>query len=206
MFRKYFITGLLITVLSGVFWLSLATPAQADGYLQQPTIELPTVTGTPSGPIVTVNLDQDQINVRSGPNTSFPKVGVLLAGQQSPGLGRSPGGEWILIVYPGVSSGSAWVYAPLVTVTGGDLNVVEIPPTPTLLYTATVDPTLAAQFIVTSVPTRLPTFPAPAPLSVPTFTAPVSAADSGGMPTGLIVMILLIVGGLGGVISVLRGS
>jgi hypothetical protein len=60
----------------------------------------------------------------------IPEVGVLLAGQQSPGLAVA-GGEWILIVYPGVS-GVCMGYAP-----GDgdrrDLNVVEYP-TPTCLH------------------------------------------------------------------------
>ena len=50
----------------------------------------------------------------------------------------------------------------------GPLPIVEPPPSPTPQYTATIDPTLAAQFVITIQPTRLPTFTEPAPIVIPT--------------------------------------
>jgi len=182
------------------------TPVEASGFPQQPTVMIATVTGTPIGAAVTVKSDQEQINVRSGPGTLYPKVGVLMAGQIIPAKGKSPGGEWILVEYPGVDGGTAWLYAPLVDlVPGSVLEIVEPPPTPTPLSTATINPTLAAQFIVTTVPTRLPTFTPPPPLQIPTF----QAADGGGMntkiPPGMVIISLLTIGALLGVVSFTQG-
>jgi hypothetical protein len=63
-----------------------------NGLNQQPTVAIPTVTGTPIGPyIIVVSDPEDQINVRSGPGTEYPKIGVLLNRQQAPAVGRLPG-------------------------------------------------------------------------------------------------------------------
>ena len=59
--------------------------AYAEQLSQQPTVALPTVTGTPKGVMVSVNLNQEEaINVRSGPSTLFDIVGQLLPGQSVP--------------------------------------------------------------------------------------------------------------------------
>ncbi|NLF50056.1 MAG: hypothetical protein GX577_02870 [Leptolinea sp.] len=202
--RWFLLTGCLVSLTIILFGLQM-TPVEASGLPQLPTVSIPTVTGTPIGAAVTVKLDQEQINVRSGPGTLYPKVGVLLAGQVIPAKGKSPGGDWILVDYPGVEGGTAWLYAPLVDlVPGSVLNVVEPPPTPTPQITATIDPTLAAQFIVTSVPTRLPTFTPPGPLVIPTFQNVEASAINTGVPPGLIIISLLTIGGLLGVVSFIQ--
>ncbi len=172
---------------------------------QQPTGSIPTVTGTPTGAIVRVTYPE-QINVRGGPSTYFyPIVGVLLPGQEVEVVGRSPGGEWLQIRYPGVPGNVAWVHAPLVTfVVNGVIPVVEPPPTATPVTTPTIDPTLAAAFIVPATPTRLPTFTPPPPLAVPTFTEALSAG--GGVPRGLVIFSLGFVGLLAALISWLGGQ
>lgn len=171
---------------------------------QQDTPVIPTVTGTPYGPYIIVNSDQDQINVRSGPNVANDKIGVLLSGQKAPALGRYD--VWILIEYPGVPGGKGWVYASLVSLFGGEVPEVEPPATPTPLYTLTIDPTLAAQFIITIEPSRLPTFTPPVPLLNPTL--PVEESDSvvmRNLPVGMIIIGLAILGGFFGLVSLLRG-
>jgi uncharacterized protein YraI len=205
LFTRILITGGLISIAS-LLVVTQFSQVEASGLPQQPTVLIATVTGTPIGAAVTVKSDQEQINVRSGPGTLYPKVGVLLAGQVIPAKGKSPGGEWILVEYPGVEGGTAWLYAPLVDlVPGSVLEVVEPPPTPTPLSTATIDPTLAAQFIVTTVPTRLPTFTPPPPLQIPTF----QPADSGGVntkiPPGMLIISLVTIGALLGVVSFTQG-
>lgn len=108
--------------------LSVSPASAGEQGLQQPTVDVPTVTGTPPGPTARVNLDNDQINVRSGPGTDYAEVGILIAGQTVPALGRSAGGSWIQIGYAGVEGGVAWVYSPLVTVLRvNDLDIVEAP-------------------------------------------------------------------------------
>lgn len=188
-----------------LLFVSNMQPANASPSAQLPTISIPTVTGTPTGPMATVRADQNEdfVNVRSGPNVLYPKIGVLLVGQSVPAVGRSPGSEWVQIEYPGVPGGKAWVFAAYVSIVGGELPIVEPPPSPTPQYTATIDPTLAAQFVVTEQPTRLPTFTEPAPLTIPTFE-PVSVNPiPGGIPAGLIITILGIIGILLGIFSIL---
>ncbi len=182
---------------------SASTPGEVQA--QQPTGSVPTVTGTPSGARIEVNQDMSTINVRSGPSSYFyPRVGVLLAGQTAPALGRSPGGDWIQIFYTGAPGNIGWIYAPNVKLIAQDyLPIVEAPPTPTPLSTPTIDPTLAAAFIAPETPTRLPTFTPPAPLAIPTFIDE-SATDSKRIPMGLAIFVLGFIGVLGAFISMTR--
>ena len=185
---------------SALLLLSSASVAGASPHAQEAT-----VTGTPEGPSILV---PEQVNVRTGPSTDYEKVGVLIAGQRAPALGRSPGGEWIQIFYPGVPGNLAWVYAPFVVLDADQrlLPIIEPPPTPTPRVTATIDPTLAAQFNIGGAPpTRLPTFTPAEPVVQPTFDE--TQADlSGGFPPILAILGLLVVGLFGTVISVLRGG
>ena len=179
--------------------------AEASSLNQMPTVDIATVTGTPTGVMATVKIDVDQgqVNVRSGPGTFYDKVGVLLAGQKVPAKGKSVAGEWIMIEYPGVQGGIAWIYSPLVDLSPGNLAVVEPPPTPTPLVTPTINPTLAAQFVITSAPTRLPTYTPPPPLAIPTFTENNLGIElSSRVPVGLIILGLAGAGILIGVFTV----
>ncbi len=200
---KFFVTFLIITIFLGLGFL---LKGEQPVFAQLPTGSIPTVTGTPSGPIVTVRPGggEDFVNVRSGPNALYPRVGMLLAGQTAPAKGRSPGGEWVLIEYPGAPGGVGWVYAAFVSMTPGDLPIVEPPPTPTPEMTNTIDPTLAAQFIVTAAPTRLPTFTPPPPLLIPTFPPAQTSAVPAGIPMGLVIVVLFTIGILLGVISLVQ--
>ncbi|MEW5828581.1 MAG: SH3 domain-containing protein [Chloroflexota bacterium] len=200
--RKFYLWTALVVGL--VLMIASAAPG-TKVLAQQPTGSVPTVTGTPTGPIVKVTYSE-QINVRSGPSSYFyPIIGILLPNQTAPALGRSPGGDWIMIAYPGVPGGVAWVYAPLVSLSPGTLPIIEPPPTPTPRTTATLDPTLAAAYETPLVPTRLPTFTPPAPLVIPTYTDAVSASDASRIPTGLLIVALGLVGLFGALISFLRG-
>lgn len=163
---------------------------------QIPTVHIPTVTGTDRGIVVTVKNDpaNPQINLRGGPGTEYDRVGTMVIGQQAPARGRTEGGNWILIEYPGGPGGYAWVYSLYVDYLG-DLPVVEIPGTPTPRVTNTIDPTLAAKFIITMEPTRLATFTQPAPLVVPTFIgASEGTTGSGALPMGMVIIVLFILG------------
>jgi hypothetical protein len=155
--------------------------------------------------MVTVNQDQEQINVRAGPSQDYPIVGVLEQGEKVPALGRSVGGDWVEIAYPVVDGGVAWVYAYLVTISGGELTIIVPPPTPTPRVTPTIDPTLAAQLIVEIGPTRLPTFTQPPPLEIPAYTQAPEINVAGGLPMGFIIIGLAVVGLFGLIISVFRG-
>lgn len=189
----------LVTVMGLTAISFLAAPTDAAPGLQATA----TLRTTAQGPMVLV---PDQVNVRVGPGVEYDLIGVLISGQRQAALGRSPGGDWIQIEYPGVEGNVAWVYAPLVNLEGqGFLQVVEPPPTPTPRITSTIDPTLAAQFNLLEVTaTRPPTFTPAAPEVYPTF-APADQPVSGrGFPPILAILGLLVVGFFGTVISVLR--
>lgn len=197
---------LLGCVLVSGLVLSQVPLVMASPLAQQPTVSIPTVTSSPSGPKVTVNLDREWINVWSGPGKDYPKVGILVAGQTVPASGRSSGEGvdfWVQISYPGVLGGVAWVYGPLVTISG-HLSLVHPPPTPTPRGTPTVDPTLASQFVINIVPTRLPTFTPPPPLIIPTFTAGSPEQITFRVPIGFIIIGMAVVGFFGGLITILR--
>ena len=196
---------LVILMIGGFSWLGLTSTVRLEAAAQQPTVAIPTVTSSPLGPMVTVNMDQEQINVRAGPSQDYPKVGVLEQGEKVPALGRSVGGDWVEIAYPVVDGGVAWVYAYLVTISGGELPVIVPPPTPTPQVTPTIDPTLAAQLIVEIGPTRLPTFTQPPPLTIPIYTQAPEIRVAGGLPMGFIIIGLAVVGLFGLLISVFRG-
>jgi len=143
----------------------------------------------------------DPINVRGGPSTVYyPIVGQLAPGDTAPALGTSPGREWVQISYPSAPGGVGWVYAIYVTVTGGELLVVEAPFTPTPAVTSTIDPTLAAAFDFQPTATRLPTFTPPPPLTVPQFTEAATPRRTGLAP-GIAVISLIFLGVLGLIIS-----
>jgi len=200
--RRQFVVVIAIFVSLIFAVLSLSYPVNAGVLPQQPTSGLATVTGTPSGPMVIVRSGQEQfINVRSGPGIFFPKIGVLLIGQKAPAIGRSAGGDWIIISYDGVPGNIAWVYAPFVDVTPGNLPIVEPPPTPTPMQTSTIDPTLAAQFIVTAIPTRQSTFTPPPALAIPTFTADNGSVGPGNIPMGMVIFAVGSIGILIGLFS-----
>lgn len=158
-----------------------------------------TVTPSADGAYITVITDEPQINVRMGPNsTIYPVVGTLLTGSTVPALGRSPGGDWIQIEYPGAPNNAGWVYSPLVQVSGGTLRIAEPPPTPVPPATATIDPTLAAQFNIQPTSTRLPTFTPPPSLEVPVYLDNSSTANSENSISLAVVIIALAVAGSAG--------
>lgn len=185
-----------------VFLISISTlkSVDASGLNQQPTIVIPTVTGTPKGITATVPLNQQEsINVRSGPGALFDKVGVILPGQEVPVLGRSAGGDWVMIEYPGAPNNIGWVYTPLVIISPGELPIIEPPPTVTPAVTQTINATLAAQFITTPNPTRLATFTPAEPLIVPIYEDISRVSFLGRIPIG---MVVIVVGGLGGLMAI----
>ena len=199
--RRLFHIGWFWVLLAGVVVLVALghTVAGRAATVAEPT-PIPTVTSTPMGTtVVVLGGGNPQINVRAGPSSRWPIIGVLVVGERVPAIGRTPAGEWVKIVYPGSPDGTGWVYAYVVRVEGGDLPVVEPPPTPTPKVTPTVDPTLAAQFLVEVPPTRLPTFTAPPPLIVPTFSA--ATPPTARFPSALVIGGLFLLGLFGLVVS-----
>lgn len=189
-FRNIRWFGLLIVALLLVL-SSYALTNFSTVSAQQPTGSIPTVTGTPKGPTATIRigLTEDRVKVRSGPSVLYPQIGVILLGAEVPVVGKSAGGDWLVVEYPGVPGGIGWVWALYMNVTPGELAVIESPPLPEPIVTVTIDPTMAAQFITTPIATRLPTFTEPAPLTIPTYETS-TGQTLGGIPIGLIIIIL----------------
>jgi len=202
--NQYAILLMILVVFCGMLLMSGVSIANAEYLFQIPTGSIPTVTGTPVGAVAIVKVnEQGFANVRAGPSTiGYEIIGVLVVGQQVPALGRSSGGDWVQISYPGVPGGVGWIWSDLVDISG-TLSVVEPPPTPTSNVTPTIDPTLAAQFQIDIAPTRLPTYTAPAAISLPTFTVEERAAAPAGIPMALVIIGMAIVGIIGTTISLL---
>lgn len=198
---------LFVALLTALLALGLFSPRNDVALAQQPTGSVPTVTGTPEGPIVKVDPSLDFIYVHAGPSSfDYPRIGVMLANETAPALGRARDRlDWIQIYYPGVPGSRGWVYGLYVGLSpGAFLPLLDIPPTPTAVSTPTINPTLEAAFIGQLTPTRLPTFTPPPPLDLPAFNDPVTA-ENPGLPAGLLILGLSLFGFFGAVISYLRG-
>jgi hypothetical protein len=192
---------LLLLLIAGMIWL---TPTWTPAAAQQPTGNIPTVTGTAIGPFITVT-SADGANVRAGPSSfDYEAIGFLVPEETAPALGRSPGKDWIEIAYPGAQGGVGWVYTGLVSLSSGAyLPVLEPPPTTTPRTTPTINPTFAAAFQVETTATRLPTFTAPPPIATLDYKSTPSTSTR--IPMGFVILGLALIGILGAVISFVRG-
>ena len=185
--KRFWFKSLIGVLTIGVLGLATLLPPDQAGAFQEAS--------TPSGILATV-IYTEPINVRSGPSTVFyPIIGQLQPGDIVPALGVSPGREWVQISFAGGLNGIGWIYASFVIISGGELQIAEPPPTPTPLISATIDPTLAAAFIVPPTQTRMPTFTPPPPLEIPEYTDAASSRSSGA--AGIFIMILVVIGALG---------
>lgn len=95
-----------------------------------PTLE-PVEEAPPADDVVTVTVLQD-MNVRGGPGTDYPRIGVGPAGASSKVVGRNADGSWLQVEYPPGSSSTGWLFAQLVEVTGNPetAQVVAVDPPP----------------------------------------------------------------------------
>ncbi len=88
-----------------------------------------------------------ETNVRYGPGTDFPRVGVLKTGNRYQVLRRHTQFKWIEISFPDVAGGRGWVFVDAVKI-NGNLNSVPTTNATTFGYptlTATPNMVLAAQ-------------------------------------------------------------
>jgi PKD repeat protein len=118
------------------------TPGQPTPTPTQVVPEAPTATPQPGKPTATAITD---LNIRAGPGTVYPVLGVLRAGQSAEVTGVSADGGWWQIQFSGTAEGRGWLTARYVTAQNtGNVPVVQSPPppaTPTPLPTATPTPT-----------------------------------------------------------------
>lgn len=182
-----FLLGVFAVTSSGVgIFLS---PNQAEAYQE---------VSTPTGIFITVTYP-DPMNVRNGPGTFYDIIGQIFPGDILPALGISPGREWIQVSFSDGPGGIGWVYSPYVSVSGGELQVIEPPPTPAPLITVTIDPTLAAAFNVQPTLTRMPTFTPPPPLTAVQFEQ--GAPRPARINSGFFFVALGVIGAIGLIVS-----
>lgn len=83
---------------------------------------------TPSVAIVT-NPGPGGINMRLQPSLDAQNVGTLGVGQSALALGQTDNSAWIMVEMPNQPGQTAWVFAPLVTLSGpGPLPIITIAP------------------------------------------------------------------------------
>jgi PKD repeat protein/uncharacterized protein YgiM (DUF1202 family) len=118
------------------------TPSQPTPTPTQVVPEAPTATPQPGKPTATAITD---LNIRAGPGTVYPVLGVLRAGQSAEITGLSLDGGWWQIHFSGTADGRGWLSAQYVTAQNtSNVPLVQAPPlpaTPTPLPTATPTPT-----------------------------------------------------------------
>jgi len=103
--------------------------------------------GVPTGRVTAPN----GVNIRSGPGTNFPVLGVAPFGATGEIIGRSADSRWWVVAVPSAPGGSGWVSADFVAASNAeDVPVIAAPPPPVVI-----------------IPTPLPT---PTPLPQPTAT------------------------------------
>lgn len=185
---------LLIAALIAVFFsASLRTVAMAQDVTPD------------SGDVFITVTNPEQINVRNGPSTVlYDIIGNLQPGDTVQALGVSPGRDWVQIVFPAGPGGVGWVYTSLISLSSGNLQIIEPPPTVTPRVTATIDPTLAAAYVFEPTATRMPTFTPPPSLEVPQFTQLPTTKSDKGVPIGAFVMGSGILGIVGYLFSLVR--
>jgi len=195
--KQYSIRSAILIAFVALLAYGVFAPDSVHVQAQQPT-ETPI-----TGMYITVITEEPVINVRMGPNLMiYPVVGKLARGATAPALGRSFGGDWIQIEFPGAPNNMGWVYSPLVQVSPGTLRISEPPPTPIPPATATIDPTFAAQFTIVPTHARLPTFTPPPALTIPSYTQAPNVAETESVPLAMIIIALAILGIIGFTLSV----
>jgi PKD repeat protein/uncharacterized protein YraI len=88
----------------------------------------PTATAQPGTPTATATTD---LNIRGGPGTDYPVLGLLRAGQSAEITGVSPDQGWWQIKFSGAADERGWVSARYVSAENtGDVPVVQSPSLP----------------------------------------------------------------------------
>lgn len=135
-----------------------------------------TFTPSPTPPVIGSVASAQDVNVRQGPDVSFPAITALRPGTELLILGFSEDGRWLNIRMPNGDEG--WISAAL----------VRIRPTPTPIPSLTPTPDLTLMAQLPPLPTALlggvPVTPTPPPVAV-TATPPTAAPATLVQPTGV---------------------
>jgi uncharacterized protein YgiM (DUF1202 family) len=79
-----------------------------------------------------VTVTNEFVNVRTGPDVAYPKIGELRQGQVAPVRGKSADGRWWQISFPAGPGGVGWVINDYVQANSAAANapVAAAPPRP----------------------------------------------------------------------------
>ncbi len=107
-----------------------ATPTSTTAPTAQPTAQ-PTATSRPPAQTLRATVTSVSLNVRGGPGSNFPIIGLLRRGDVVTVLGQNPNSYWLYVRLPGGSEG--WIARPYTDFTGTApvINVVPPPPAAT---------------------------------------------------------------------------
>ena len=104
------------------------TPDSATFLVKSETTIQEVQAGRTASPLVTAS---GNVNIRSGPGTTYPIIGLLRTGQNVETTGVSPDGTWWRISPPDLTHGDGWVSARYVTGHNtGNVPVVSTFPAP----------------------------------------------------------------------------
>lgn len=151
-------------------------PTQAPPAQPQPTAAAqqpvqpaaPAATQAPAaGGAPSLTVTNEFVNVRTGPDTVYDKVGELKQGQTAPVKGKSADGKWWQISFPGGAGGVGWVINDYVQANDAAINVpvAAAPARPTAAVVAQ-PPVQAAPPVLVPLVTAPPPQVAPAPAPV----------------------------------------
>jgi PKD repeat protein len=99
-----------------------------------PVAVVPQATPTLAPPVAGVSqltVNANALNVRQGPGTNYPVLGVLLNSQKAEITGRNADATWWQIKFPGTPDGVGWVSAAFATAENiANVPIVNAPPAP----------------------------------------------------------------------------
>ncbi|MBN1995092.1 MAG: FHA domain-containing protein [Anaerolineae bacterium] len=163
------------------------TPTPTPTATLTPTPATPTATPVPGAPSLTTRAD---LNVRGGPGTQYPLLGLLPTGATAEILGKDPTFQWWQIRFAPAPDQLGWVsadsaYSQVFNVE--NIPIVPAPPTPTNTPTQTPTPTatptattIPATYTSTPIPTNTPT-----PTDTPTATGEPTTIEFEVSPTSI---------------------
>jgi heat shock protein HslJ/uncharacterized protein YgiM (DUF1202 family) len=143
-----------VLALGGVLIFGDSGSDSGEGELPPPgmTVEATVEPPTPEAgdPTATVSA-RAGVNVREGPGTEYPVIGIAPFGATLEVVGVSQDGTWWAVRLPGAPNGRGWVADEFVEVENVEnVPVMLPPPTPTPLATATPTATPAPDIVFTA--------------------------------------------------------
>ena len=118
------IMALLCLLVLGLLGVLPGLGGASDAEVGGGTVVVPTA--APGVPTVTADVN---VNIRSGPGTEYPVIGILAQGLSAEVIGVSADGTWWAIKYPPARNGQGWVLGQYVTAENTE-NVPVLPPPP----------------------------------------------------------------------------